>query len=323
MSKYIIGVDLGGTRIRAALLDKKLTIINRHETLTLAEEGLEASLGRIKATIRQVLPDDRSEIIGIGISAPGPLDPSTGVLISPPNLFGWYNVPIGDILREEFDVPVFTGNDANVAILAEAAVGAAQGYSHAIYVTVSTGIGSGILTDGRLLLGKRGLAAEAGHMVMLVEPRVSSLEHEAAGPDIADAVRARIRNGEASIISEWVEDGDLDQIDAIMVGRAVTQGDALALDAVERAGRILGMGIVNLLHLFNPEIVVIGGGVTKLGDVLFNPMHESIKAHCIDEVYWRDLVITSPVLGDDVSIIGAGALVAMEGGKYSLVDVLE
>jgi glucokinase len=279
-------------------------------------------LARIKDTIRQILPDDHSEIIGIGISAPGPLDPSTGVLISPPNLFGWHNVPLGDILKDEFNVPVYTGNDANVAILAEAAVGAAKGYTHAIYVTVSTGIGSGILTDGRLLLGKRGLAAEAGHMVMLVEPTVSSLENQAAGPDIADAVRARIRQGEESIISELV-DGDLDKIDGATVGQAVAQGDALALSVVDRAGRILGMGIVNLLHLFNPEIVVIGGGVTKMGDVLFNPMHEAIKAHCIDAVYWQDLVITQPVLGEDVSIIGAGALVAMEGGKYSLVDVLE
>lgn len=321
MSKYIIGVDLGGTRIRAALLDKKLTIIKRYETLTLAEEGPEPTLARIKDTIRQVLPEDHGEIIGIGISAPGPLDPSTGVLISPPNLFGWHNVPIGDILADEFHVPIYTGNDANVAILAEAAVGAAKGYTHAIYVTVSTGIGSGILTDGRLLLGKRGLAAEAGHMVMLVEPHVSSLEHQAAGPDIADALRARLQNGEQSIITEWVN-GDLDKIDGATVGRAVVEGDALALSVVERAGRILGMGIVNLLHLFNPEIVVIGGGVTKMGDVLFAPMHESIKAHCIDEVYWRDLVVTQPVLGEDVSIIGAGALVAMDGGKHSLADVL-
>lgn len=321
MSKYIIGVDLGGTRIRAALLDKKLTIIKRHETLTLAEEGPDATLARIKETIRQVLPEDMGDVIGIGISAPGPLDPSTGVLISPPNLFGWHNVPIGDILKDEFNVPVYTGNDANVAILAEAAVGAAKGYTHAIYVTVSTGIGSGILTDGRLLLGKRGLAAEAGHMVMLVDPIVSSLEHQAAGPDIADAVRVRIEQGEQSIISEFVG-GDLEKIDGATVGRAVAEGDALALSVVDRAGRILGMGIVNLLHLFNPEIVVIGGGVTKMGDALFNPMHEAIKAHCIDEVYWRDLVITQPVLGEDVSIIGAGALVAMDGGKYSLADVL-
>jgi glucokinase len=321
MSKYIIGVDLGGTRIRAARLDSNLTILERHETLTLADEGLEPTLNRIKEQIRKVIPADASEVLGIGISAPGPLNPETGVIVSPPNLPGWHNVPLGDILREEFGVPVYTGNDANVAILAEAAVGAARGYKHAIYVTVSTGIGSGILTDSRLLLGKHGLGAEAGHMIMIVDDQVSSLEHQAAGPDMADIARARIRNGESSIITEMVN-GDLDSIDGSTVGRAAQNGDALALSVVQRSGSILGMGIVNLLHLFNPEIVVIGGGVSKLGELLFAPMRESIEKYCIDEAYWRDLIITQPDTGEDVSIIGAAALAAMQGGKQSLSDVL-
>ncbi len=321
MSKHIISVDLGGTRIRAAQLDAKLNIIQRHETLTRADEGLTPTLNRIKEEIRKVLPQDPADILGIGISAPGPLNPQTGVIVSPPNLPGWHNVPLGDILHDEFNVPVYTGNDANVAILAEAAVGAARGYTHAIYVTVSTGIGSGILVDGRLLLGKSGLAAEAGHMIMLVEERVSTLELEAAGPDMADQARARIRNGEASSITALV-DGNLDAIDGATVGRAAQSGDALALSIVDRAGRIIGMGIVNLLHLFNPQIVVIGGGVTQLGDLLFKPMHESIQKYCIDEAYWRDLIITQPQSGEDVSVIGAAALVAMEGGRRSLQDVL-
>lgn len=321
MSQFIIGVDLGGTRIRAARLDHQLNILERVETLTHAEQGLEATLQRIKAEIKKVMPTDKSQVIGIGISAPGPLNPQTGVIVRPPNLDGWVDVPLGDILKKAFDVPVFVGNDANVAILAEAARGAAKGYRHAIYVTVSTGIGSGILVDGRLLLGANGLAAEAGHMVMLVEERVSTLEEEAAGPDMADQARKRIEAGEKSSIYEMVK-GDLSKVDGATVGRAATTGDPLALSIVTRSGKLVGMGIVNLLHLFNPEIVVIGGGVSNLGELLFRPMKEAIEAYAIDDDYWKNLVITTPVLGEDVSIIGAGTLVATDGGQIKLEDAI-
>ncbi|MFW5696322.1 MAG: ROK family protein, partial [Phototrophicaceae bacterium] len=168
MTDYVIGVDLGGTRLRAALLDTDFNIVKREETLTKAHEGRDATLDRIKSLIREILPEDTSTVRGIGISAPGPLNPNTGVVVAPPNLPGWQDVQLGHILKEAFDLPVYVGNDANVAMLAEAAHGSAQGYRHAIYITVSTGIGSGIVVDGRLLLGKQGLAAEAGHMVMLV-----------------------------------------------------------------------------------------------------------------------------------------------------------
>lgn len=321
MSDIIIGVDLGGTRIRAAHLDSQLNIVERVETLTLANEGFERTLERIKAQIAEVLPEDRSRVRGIGFSAPGPLNPETGVIVAPPNLPGWKDVPLGQIIRDAFGVPVFTGNDANVAILAEAARGAAAGYRHAIYVTVSTGIGSGIIVDGRLLLGHMGLAAEAGHMVMLVEDRVSSLEQEAAGPDMAAQARRRIQSGERSAIFDMVK-GQLDDITGAVVGRAATTGDPLALSIVQRSGRIVGMGIVNLLHLFNPQIVVVGGGVTNLGDLLFKPMQEAIKAYCIDDDYWKDLILTTPDLGEDVSIIGAGTLVLTDGGKTRLEDAL-
>lgn len=321
MSKTIIGVDLGGTRIRAARLDARLSIIERHETLTRAHEGLEPTLERIKEQISKVIPDNRDDVLGIGISAPGPLNPETGVIVSPPNLHGWHNVPLGDILKDAFGVPVYTGNDANLAILAEAAVGAAKGYKHAIYVTISTGIGGGMLIDDRLLLGRHGLAAEAGHMVMVADQRVSTLELEAAGPAMAKQARTRIEAGEESQMVALV-DGKLDEINGATVGRAAQVGDALALDIVDRAARVFGMGIVNLLHLFNPEIVVIGGGVSQLGDLLFKPMWESIRAHCIDDAYWRDLVIVGPELGEDVSVIGAATLVITDGGKRSLQDAL-
>ncbi|MEQ8673449.1 MAG: ROK family protein [Aggregatilineales bacterium] len=320
MANEIIGVDLGGTRVRAALLDKSLRIIRREETLTLAEGGLDATLDRIKALIHLVLPTD-GKPAGIGISAPGPLNPKTGVVVAPPNLPGWHDVPLGDILSKEFGVPVYVGNDANVAALAEAVRGAAYGYRHAIYLTVSTGIGSGIITDGRLLLGRSGLAAEAGHMVMLVGDRTSTLELEAAGPDMATHAVKRIKAGEKSSIVDLV-DGELDKVQGATVGIAAHQGDALALDVVRRSWSIIGSGIVTLLHLFNPDIIVIGGGVTaNLHDIAFEPMWDAIKAQSIDDDYWKDLKIVLPVLGEDVSVIGAGVLVATNGGVADLTEV--
>jgi glucokinase len=322
MSEYVIGVDLGGTRVRAACLDRNLNVIKRVETLTLAHEGLEPTLGRIKDQIRKVLPESEDTVMGIGISSPGPLDPSRGVILSPPNLPGWHDVPLGAILHDEFHVPIYTGNDANVAALAEAVRGAAQGYRNVIYLTVSTGIGSGIITDGRLLLGTNGLAAEAGHMVMLVGDRISSLEEEAAGPDMAAQARARIQAGEPSQMTT-IANGDVSAITGSIVGRAAQEGDPLALEIVRRSGKLVGLGIVTLLHLFNPQIIVIGGGVSKLGDLIFDPMRAAIEAHAIDDDYWKDLIITQPALGEDVSIVGAATLVVTAGGVEDVAKVAQ
>jgi glucokinase len=318
MSGVIIGVDLGGTRVRAARLDKHLRILERHETLTHADEGLAAVLQRIKDLIREVLPTDGTPVEGIGISAPGPLNPKTGVIVAPPNLPGWHNVPLSEVLQAEFNVPVYCGNDANVAAMAEAVRGAARGYRHVIYLTVSTGIGSGIIYDGRLLLGKEGLAAEAGHIQLLVEgEHVSSLEKEASGTALGRQARALIAAGRTSKLVDLV-DGDIEKIDAQLIGEAAHAGDPLALELVTRCGKMVGLGIVSLLHLFNPEIVVIGGGVSNIGEPLFTPMHAAIKQYALDEAYWGDLKIAEAGLGGDVSIIGAATLVATDGGTADI-----
>jgi glucokinase len=323
MANCIISIDLGGTRIRGARMDESLKILERHETYTLASEGLQAVLERIKQMIREVWPQNGDTVMGVGVSAPGPLDPKTGVIVAPPNLPGWHNVPLGDILTDAFNVPVYVGNDANVAALAESLVGAAQdGYRHVIYLTQSTGVGSGIIVDGRMLLGKRGLAAEAGHMPILydADERVSTVELEAAGPGMARRARARIEAGESSLIVDLVE-GDLTQITGSTVGKAAQQGDPLALEVVTRSARVLGLGVVSLLHLFNPEIVVIGGGVTALGDLIFNPVRETVSKYVRDPEYIVPIVPS--VLGEDVSVFGAGALVPTKGGIEDIQHLRE
>lgn len=318
--EVIIGVDLGGTRLRAARLNRQLDILFREETTSEGAAGFEASLERIKRLIRQVMPADRDQVAGIGVSAPGPLNPLTGVIVSPPNLKGWHNVPLADILRREFDVPVYVGNDANVAGLAETVRGAARGCRHVIFITVSTGVGSGMIIEGKMLLGKSGLAAEAGHMPLVVDGQVSSLEQQAAGPALARKARERLEAGAQSLIKDLVN-GDLSRIEGKTVGQAAQQGDPLALAIVREAGKMLGLGMVSLLHLFNPEILVFGGGVSQLGSLLFDPMREAIYAHCIDRSYWENLRIERAALGDNVSIVGAAALVPTQGGVRDIADV--
>ncbi len=322
MSNTLISVDLGGTQIRAARLDTRLNIIDRYETLTLAHEGYAPTMERIKDAIRHVLPTEGETLLGIGISAPGPLNPVTGVIVAPPNLKGWHNVPLSDLLQEAFGVPVYCGNDANVAALAEVARGAARGYRHAIYITISTGIGGGIVYDGRLILGKDGLAAEAGHIQLLIaDGRVSSLEKEAAGPSLVRRARAKIEGGQKSLISDLLG-GDLSAMTARTIREAAHEGDALALETVEYCGLCVGLGIVSLLHLFNPEVVVIGGGVSNIGKVLFDKIEATIKEYALDEAYWRDLKIASAELGGDVSVVGAAALVLTYGGQSDVTSVI-
>jgi glucokinase len=315
MDKLIIGVDLGGTQMRAGCFDSSLNLLQRVAEPTLAARGLEDVLERLIGVIQRVLPDDLSRVHGIGVSAPGPTDPRTGIIYSPPNLPGWDAVPLRNIIQDRTGIMTYLGNDANVAALAETAAGAAKGYKHVIYLTVSTGIGGGVIDDGHLLVGSHGLAGEAGHMIMVVDGQVSTLEKEAAGPAIARKAVARLQAGEESLIRSMV-DGDLTRITSKTVGLAAAEGDPLAIELIRNAGRMVGLGIVSLMHLFNPEIVVVGGGVTKTGELLFGPMREVVRQHTIDPAYHEQVPIVPAALGDNVALIGAAALVATRGGSY-------
>ena len=321
MGKQIIAVDLGGTQIRTARFDQGLNLLQRENTLTMADEGPESTIHRLKTYIARVMPEAKGDIAGIGISSPGPLNPMTGVIIAPPNLPGWHDVPLADIINSEFELPVYIGNDANVAALAEASKGAAQGYRHVIYITVSTGIGSGMICDGRLLLGRAGMAAELGHIpIIMADGKVSSLELEAAGPAIARRAVGAIQAGTRSRMIDLVG-GDISKVDAKTVSRAAQAGDSTAVEILAYAGRVIGLGIVSALHLFNPEVILLGGGVTKAGDFLFQPMRQIINQHILDTAYTDGLKIETAALGDDVALVGAAALVATNGGHMDISEL--
>jgi len=311
-----IGLDLGGTNIRAGRYTSTLALEQRSDTLTLDDEGLDAVFGRMIAQIKNVWPAPGSDqhVAGIGVSVPGPVDPVEGVVTHPPNLQGWQDVPLRRMIEEKFDVPVYLGNDANLGALAEFELGAGRGYKDMIYLTISTGIGSGIIVDGKLLIGSRGLGGECGHLIIIADgEHVSTLEKEAAGPALARQAVAAIKAGTPSKIKEMVS-GNLDEIAGKTVGDAARVGDALALQIVARAGKIIGLGIVSLLHAFNPQIIIIGGGVAKgTKDLLLKPMREAIETYALDPSYWQNLVIAPTMIGEDVCLIGAGALALRRG----------
>ncbi|MCC7206342.1 MAG: ROK family protein [Anaerolineae bacterium] len=309
---HFIGLDLGGTRIRTGRFSPELNLLARSETQTRDEEGIEPVIRRMVEQVQAVLPTDGARVAGVGVSAPGPIDPINGVITTPPNLQGWKNIPLRDILRERLGLPVYLGNDANLAALAEHRMGAGRGYGHVIYLTISTGIGSGVIIGGEMLLGSAGLASEAGHLIMAVDgEQVTTLEKEAAGPALArQAVRA-LRSGQQSVIRD-LAGGDLDAVTGRMIGEAAEAGDALALSILRRAGTMIGLGVLSLLHCFNPEIVVIGGGVAlNTWQWLIDPLWDAIRAHAMGEAFWQNVKIVQAQLGDDVALIGAATLASV------------
>jgi len=317
MEDLVIAVDLGGTRLRVALYNAELEMLSRHEEPTLAEQGPESVLERLIAAVRAAgLNAGWQRVQGVGISAPGPLDPRQGVILWAPNLPGWENVPLVERVRAAVKRPVRLGNDANLAALAEHRCGAGQGCPDLVYLTVSTGIGGGILSGGQIVDGQRGLGGEVGHMSVEAHgPRcncgnVGCLEALASGTAIARQARAYVEAGAQTLIAD-LAGGDLERISAKLVHEAADRGDVVAVDLFRKAGMYLGVGIVNLMYLLNPSVVVIGGSVAKAGDLLFVPMRATVRQR-IHEVYWQDCPIVPAQLGDDVGLVGA-AILALEG----------
>jgi glucokinase len=310
--KELIGVDVGGTLLRAARFDHDLNLLERTEQPSLSHEGTGPVLERLYEVIRQVMPEDPKDLAGIGLALPGPIDAEAGVLIAPPNI-PLPNSPIRDLVQKAVGGKVFIGNDADLAGLAEHQMGAGRGVRHLVYLTVSTGIGAGIIIDGKPYSG-HGQGAEVGHMI--VQPggplcgcgRPGHFEAVASGPSMAREAVARMEKGASSRMRDMVG-GDLSKVTGAVVGDAARQGDALALEVVRQAGEYLGIAISSLMVILNPEKFVIGGGVMKISDLLFPPMWDAIKTYCFHERYWQGIEIVTAELKEDVGLVGAAALV--------------
>ncbi|MGQ9814514.1 MAG: ROK family protein [Candidatus Roseilinea sp.] len=312
LRQTVIAVDLGGTNIRAALCNREGTILKRHKQLTLADEGPEAVINRIVESIQRVMPDAGAESVkAVAVASPGPLDPFTGVVMCPPNLTGWIDIPLRAILRERLQLPVAIGNDANLAALGEQRYGAGRGLKDLVYVTISTGIGGGVILNNQMVLGMRGLAAEIGHTTLDIHAGWThagvpgSFEGYASGTGIARLAHHKLREGRASLMLE-LAGGDIDAVTAREVGEAAQRNDPLALEIVTEVARIIGLGFVNLLHLYDPAIIIVGGSVSLMGDVLFEPIRWTVQHYAMPP--YRDRPIVHAALGDDCGLMGAAAL---------------
>lgn len=304
MEIYIVS-DIGGTQIRVAAFEvdtlnqislKKIPTKNNDQT----------PLDRLIQLIEETKLE--YSVRAIAVAAPGFLDPDLGIVYEAPNIPGWDNLPLKKILEEKFNTPVYLGNDANMGALGEWKFGAGIGHRNLLYLTISTGIGSGAIINNELLLGNKGLAGEFGHVTILPDGPLCGcgkrghIESLASGTAIINYVNQEILSGKLSTLK------NIEKITGKDIHQAALNGDDLAIKAYERAGKFLGIAIANFLHMLNPSILIFGGGVTSAGEFLFAPMRKALQESIISPAYLEGLTITKAKLGDDVGIKGALAL---------------
>ncbi|MFC1993027.1 ROK family protein [Chloroflexota bacterium] len=308
----VLAVDLGGTRIRTALVSNKGRIMAKENHLTLAEEGSQAVIGRIVSAIEHLLGLSNigsSQLHSICVAAAGAIDTDRGVITLSPNLPGWRDIPLKDIVQERCQVDTFLINDANAAALGEHRFGVGKGTNNLVYITMGTGIGGGIIIDGNLYSGTCGSAGEIGHMTIDVNgPKCNCgntgcLEALVSGTALSREAIRRIRQGERSSLAEIVK-GRIEDITAEAVEEAARSGDSLASDVIFKAATYLGIGMVNLVNIFNPDMIVVGGGMANMGDLLLEPARQVVKERAF-QISAQAVRILPSQLGDDAGLIGA------------------
>jgi glucokinase len=303
---YYIAIDIGGTQIRAALFPAEQPIPIQVVKINTQGDG-EAPADRILNLVAKL--SQNLTVSGIGVAAPGPIDPYQGIVIEAPNIPGWSNIRLRQIIEDRFHVPTVLGNDANLAALAEWKYGIGQGHHNLIYITVSTGIGGGVIIDDQLLLGERGLAGELGHVTVLPDGPVCGcgirghLEAISSGPSIARWTEEQIKNGKTTILPKN------QALYPKQIASAANEGDELAIQAFARAGKYLGIAFANYIHIFNPTIIIVGGGVSHVGSLLFDPILASLHENILSKSYTENFKLSHVALGDDVGLMGALALV--------------
>lgn len=310
----VLAIDLGGSKIITAIISNKDQVMAREYHPVLADEEPEAVINRLVSTIDHLLNLRNlglSQLHSISIAAAGAIDFDKGIVTLSPNLPGWHNIPLRGIVSEKYGVETFLLNDANAAALAEHYFGIGRGVNNFVYLTVSTGIGGGIIINGKLYSGPSGSAGEMGHMTIDVNgPRcncgnIGCFEVLASGTAVAREAVRRISQGERSAITDIVK-GKLENITAKEVSQAAEAGDSLALAVISQAAFYLGVGMVNLVNIFNPEMIIVGGGMSKMGDLLLAPARRVVRERAFP-LSARAVRIVSGQLGDNAGVLGAAA----------------
>ncbi len=323
--RYIVGVDLGGTNLVIGAMPVDGSSQHAmHSIPTRADLGADAVVERMVQLIERVIAETsaatgaaRADFLGVGIGSPGPLDRARGLVIFTPNL-GWRDFPLRDRVQDAVKLPATLDNDANCATLGEWWIGAAKGARDVVGLTIGTGIGGGLILDGKLYHGASDVAGEIGHATIDSTGRrckcgnYGCLEAYASGPAIAERAREALAGGEASVMPSMVG-GDLSRLTAATVYDAAKRDDALALHVVRETARFLGTGIANLLNIFNPEVVVLAGGVTQAGEALFDPLRAEVRRRAFKPAVDACRIVPG-LLGGNAGVVGAVATFAQQHG---------
>jgi glucokinase len=312
-----LGVDIGGTKVAAGLVNSAGEILEKTRVPMVSSQDAEAGFASVKQAIESALelrPKARAAIRGIGISSPGPLDPRTGVVLNPPNLSCWRNFPLGERVATAFHLPARVDNDANAAGFAEAAWGAGRGYATVFYATLGTGLGTGIVLDGRIFHGRTGAAAEGGHVSIDYRGPLCGcgkrgcIEVLAAGPAVGQRARALIvENLEAGATMLGLAGGCLDGVTGEIVGAAFHARDPLATDVLRETADYLTVWLGNVIDLLEPHVIIFGGGMGALMAEWFDYMRAQFPSWSINQRA-KEIPLVRAKYGEDSGIAGAAAL---------------
>lgn len=311
----VAGVDLGGTKIYSLVATEEGRVLGEDRRPTEAARGPDAVVARIVASLRQAIAAaglTTDGIAGVGISSPGPCDPARGVVTEAPNLPGWRDVPITTLVSDELGVPAVLENDAAAACYGEFRFGVGRGLKHVIYVTLGTGIGGGIIIDGRLYGGVSGAAGEVGHLIIDKDGPACNcgnrgcLEAMASGPAIAREAAAAVAAGRCPLLAELAGSPTPEQ-----VHEAAMKGDAGARDVIETAGYHLGLGLIGLLNTFNPDALILGGGLIALGDLYIGRAMRTAREGAFEQIV-ADATISTAALGQRAGALGAAGLLMQD-----------
>jgi len=306
VSQVVIGVDLGGTNIKSALVNESGEVLHRLVRPTLAVEGPTRVLDQIAGCVQALHDHAQSdEVVAVGVGAPGPMNWQTGVVYSPPNLPGWKNVPLANEIADRTGLTAYVENDANAACWGEFWTGAGRDAKSLCCLTLGTGVGGGIVLDGALLRGPDGTAGELGHLCVQRNGRACGcgargcLEAYASVTGLVRTAKEGLDNGEESSLRSSTED-----LTGAAVSEAASNGDTFAKSVISETGEWVGVGVASLINLLNPDMIVICGGMIEAGDLLFDAIRHTAQRQAFEVPATRAQIVPA-ALGQDAGVIGA------------------
>lgn len=316
-----MGIDVGGTNLKFGLVTKNGKIVKRKVLPSLAQQGYKIVLGQIVKGIRELSEEAKGyEILGLGIGTPGLVDSVNGIVYDLTNIPGWKNVNLRKILEKEFGLRVFVDNDVNLMALGEWACGRAKGAENIVCLTLGTGVGGGIIINGELYRGKSLTAGEIGHIPInykgpkCICGNLGCLERYIGNKYIVERARKYIAMEKKTILKGWIKNGA--SLTPELIARGAKVGDSVCIKIWEDVAECLASALSGIINFLNPEKIIIGGGVSKAGRVLFEPLRKKVKEKAMG-IPGKDVKILTALLGEDAGIIGAAMLVFLKNQFFS------